>query len=64
MRTIFKNDEELFAYLDQHPEMSEEQKQNVVKYYNSDDGANWRETWDEYVERFHNNQTHVKNGWF
>lgn len=50
MRTIFNNDEELFAYLDQHTEMSEEQKQNVVKYYNSDDGVYWRETWDEYVE--------------
>ena len=57
MRTIFKNDEELFAYLDQHPEMSDAEKKNVVKYYNSDDGVYWRETWDDYVNRTQNTKS-------
>ena len=57
MRTIFKNDEELFVYFDQRPKMSEAEKQNVVKYYNSDDGVYWAETWDEYVKHTQNNKS-------
>ena len=54
---ILRNDEELFAYLDQHPEMSDAEKKNVVKYYNSDDGVYWRETWDDYVNRTQNTKS-------